>query len=213
MKKRSVVLLTLGVILFVALCYYFLFIRMVKVPTGSMKNTILPGDRLAINLLGGEIRRGDIVMFNYPKDPSTRFVSRVIGLPGETIEVRKQRVYINGTELGERRLLTKSQSPEDPAPLEAISSEGDGSYTVSYDAEEAADTFGYEAGDFAVRAPFQIPADNYFVMGDNRDNSLDSRFWGPLPRKLIVGKAFLIYWSEDRASGKTRWSRMPSRLK
>ena len=76
------------------------------------------------------IRRGDIVMFNFPKDPSTRFVSRIIGLPGETIEVRKQRVYINGTELGEKRLLTKSQVPDDPAPLEAISTEGDGSYTV-----------------------------------------------------------------------------------
>ncbi|HEY9233062.1 MAG TPA: signal peptidase I, partial [Blastocatellia bacterium] len=169
-KKRSAILLTLGVILFVAFFYFLLFVRMVKVPTGAMKNTIQPGDRLAMHLLVGEIRRGDIVMFNFPKDPSTRFVSRIIGLPGETIEVRKQRVYINGTELGEKRLLTKSQVPDDPAPLEAISTEGDGSYTVCYYADEAADPFGYEAGEFAVREPFQIPADSYFVMGDNRDN-------------------------------------------
>jgi len=192
-RKRPVILLTLGVVLFVAIFYYFLFIRMVVVPTGAMKNTILPGDRLAVHTLVGEIHRGDLVMFNFPKDPSTRFLMRVVGLPGETIEVRKQRVYINGTELSEKRMMAKSQRPDDPAPLAAISTEGDGNYTVCYDADVAAASFGYESGEFAVREPFEIPADSYFILGDNRDNSLDSRFWGALPRRMIVGKALFIY--------------------
>src|SRR5437763_15681343 len=102
--RRRAFLITAGIVLFLAFIYYALFIRMVKVPTGAMKNTILPGDRLAVHLLMGEIRRGNIVMFNYPEDPSVRFVMRVIGLPGETIQVRKQRVYINGTELAEEHV-------------------------------------------------------------------------------------------------------------
>ena len=70
-----------------------------------------------------------------------------------------------------------------------------------------------EAGKYAVKEPFQIPANSYFVMGNNRDNSLDSRFWGVVQRNMIVGKPFLIYWSEDLANHTTRWNRMPSRLK
>ncbi|MEN3330804.1 MAG: signal peptidase [Blastocatellia bacterium] len=213
-NKRRAFLLTAGSVLFLAFLYSALFIHMVKVPTGSMKNTILPGDRLAVHMLMGEIQRGDIVMFNYPEDPAVRFVMRVIGLPGETIEVRGERVYINGVELAEKRAEVKSQLPDDPSPLEIVSSNGEGNYSVSYYADEhTAEASVYESGRYAVKEPFQIPANSYFVMGDNRDNALDSRFWGVVQRKMIIGKPFLIYWSDDLSTHTTRWGRMPSRLK
>jgi signal peptidase I len=213
-SRKRTVLVGVAIVLVVAFACYFLFIRMVRVPTGSMKNTILPGDRIAMNRWVGEIHRGDIVMFKFPQDPATRFVSRVIGLPGETIELRGTRVYINGQELAEKRALVKSQAPEDPAPLEASSSEGEGSYTVFYYQDEHPANEIYPAsGQYAVREPYQIPADNFFVMGDNRDNAFDSRFWGTVKRDAIQGKPLLLYWSEEPLGGKARWSRIGSRLK
>src|SRR5689334_2132115 len=156
-NRKRIVLVGVALALAAALACYFLFIRMVLVPTGSMKNTILPGDRLAMNLWVGEIHRGEIVMFKFPEDPATRFVSRVIGLPGETIELRGTRVYINGQELNEKRALVKAQAPDDPAPLEAISSEGEGDYTVYYyENQNPANEIYPASGQYAVREPYQI---------------------------------------------------------
>lgn len=145
-----------------------------KIPTGSMEKNLLIGDHLLVNkftlspnasflshlLPVRDIRRGDVIVFKYPKDPTMAYVKRVIGLPGEEIEIVGRTVFINGKALAE-------------------------SYTQFLDEE-----FGqYRHG------PIRIPPNRYFAMGDNRDNSQDSRYWGFVPRDLIMGKAFLVYWS------------------
>jgi signal peptidase I len=233
-------------------------VQAVKVPTGSMLNTILVGDHLLVNkfIFGKDslfvdkvmphrqIKRGDIIVFKYPKDPATNYVKRVIGLPGETIEVKGTRVYINGEELPEHRLLaeqhlTVDQLPDSDAPLDVIESKAPANpsqylYKVYYSPESDDGEFSLEerrlgGQKFAVGSPFTIPPNEYFVMGDNRENSQDSRYWGTVPRDNVVGRALIVYWSLDRskdAEGKepsgnllynfltrTRWSRMGTLVK
>lgn len=213
-KRKRVTLIILAVILFVIGVYVTFFVRLVKVPTGSMKNTIFPGDRIAVNKVYGQINRGDIIIFDFPQDKSVQFMQRVIGLPGESIQIRDKKVYINGNELPEKRLTVEPMLADDLSPAKELSAEGEGSYSVlHYKTSFGGLDFSDDASPYGVREPFQIPENNYFVMGDNRDNSLDSRFWGVVPRDSIKGKAFLIYWSEDMGSNKTRWNRVFSKLK
>jgi signal peptidase I len=172
------------------------FVRFVRVPTGAMMNTILPGDQLIGHKLLGSPARGDIVVFQYPKDEA-RYVSRVIGLPGETIQLKGQLVYINGRALDEQRVLVASGDNPD-GPLQELTMEGSGPYRVYYvkprftEDETPAET----PGDIAIDTPFQIPNDSYFVLGDNRENSYDSRYRGAVPSDLIWGKCSFIYVSE-----------------
>ena len=194
-----------------------------KIPTGSMENNLLIGDHLLVNkfVLGptispierallpiGAIRRRDVLVFKYPEEPDRDFIKRVIGLPGETLEVREKKVYINGSPLDEpyAHYLT-------PAADESQYHE-----VTSFDVRER-------------YGPVTVPPNHYFVMGDNRDNSQDSRYWGFLPRDYVKGKALVIYWSyegeredyEDRGAAdtlkgfgsvfahfftRTRWDRM-----
>jgi signal peptidase I len=158
-----------------------------KIPTGSMENNLLIGDHLLVNkfifgptplaigratLPVRPIRRGDIVVFKYPEEPDRDFIKRVIGLPGETVELRSKKVYVNGKPLDEPyvHFLTPPS--------------GDLQEVTSADVRE----------NFS---PVTVPPDKYFVMGDNRDNSQDSRYWGFLPRDYVKGKALLIYWSYE----------------
>ncbi len=136
----------------------------------SMLPVLHDGERLLVNKLvyykiqkysWGHIKRGDIVVFWYPKDPNKSFVKRVIGLPGETIEIRNGIVYING-----RRLYEKYLEP----------------------------TYNHSTFNFP---PKKIEEHHYFVMGDNRDNSSDSRYWGLVPEKYIYGKAFFRFWPSN----------------
>jgi signal peptidase I len=158
-----------------------------KIPTGSMENNLLVGDHLLVNkfifaptataaeerLLPIEpIRRGDVVVFKYPEEPERDFIKRVIGLPGETLELRNKRVYINGQRLNETYVHFLSPP-----------SSKDGE-VASYDVRES-------------YGPVTVEANHYFVMGDNRDNSQDSRWWGFLPRHYIKGKALMVYWSYE----------------
>jgi len=160
-----------------------------KIPTGSMIPTLLIGDYIMVNKfiyapltsrLPGlsaiegalfptrEVRRGDIVVFKFPEEPEKDYIKRVIGLPGETIEVRDRQVYIDGAPLDESYKVHRN-----PRGLNA-------------------DQDNYSAT--------RIPDRSYFCMGDNRDNSRDSRAWGFVPRDFIKGRAFMIWWSyeEDR---------------
>jgi signal peptidase I len=189
-------------------CYLF-FVRMVRVPTGAMANTIIPGDHLVVKKLSGDLKRGDVIVFSYPKQPSVKFVSRVVGLPGETIEVRDKLVFINGKELPERRMFVKSDF--DVEMLEEVVAEGAGPYQVYYGFPREAFKLSPEMS-FGVREPFQIPASQYFMMSDNRDNSLDSRFQGAVSLDLIWGKPTRIYWSESRER-KVRWERIGTSVK
>jgi signal peptidase I len=157
-----------------------------KIPTGSMENNLLIGDHLLVNkfvfgpsLAGIErtllpmrdIRRHDVIVFKYPDEPERDFIKRVIGLPGETLELRNKKVYINGQPLDEPFVHF----------LEPASASGE---ITSFDVRER-------------YGPVRVPDDQYFVMGDNRDNSQDSRYWGFLPRSYIKGRALMIYWSFD----------------
>ena len=154
-----------------------------KIPTGSMEHNLLIGDHLLVNkfvfsptssdlehwiLPSGSVDRGDIVVFKFPEEPERDFIKRVIGLPGETFEVRRKRVYIDGELLDEPYLNGQMTTFESESLL-----------------VERRDNFG----------PLTVPDGHYFVMGDNRDNSQDSRFWGPLPHSNLKGKAMLLYWS------------------
>jgi signal peptidase I len=159
-----------------------------KIPTGSMEHNLLVGDHLLVNkfvygptasgleralLPIADVRRGEVVVFKYPEDPERDFIKRVIGLPGETLEVREKRVYIDGTPIEEpyvHLLQPPGTRPE-------------------FAAFDVRDHYG----------PVTIPAGQYFVMGDNRDNSQDSRYWGFLPADYIKGRALVIYWSYEPA--------------
>ena len=234
------------VTLIMALFGMTFIVQAVKVPTGSMKNTIWIQDHLLVNkfIFGPheglnipvfptrQIRRGDVVVFKFPNDPQTNFVKRVIGLPGETIEYRSGKVYINGQVLPEREVFVKSQLPDDPAPLEEVetSETAPGAqWTVYYYGDRHGSVsleYNDDSGKYGIRQPFKVPvkgnpvpeeirsdpslghiydgdgdglydSDQYFCMGDNRDNSLDSRFWGTVPRSSIVGRAMFVYWSID----------------
>lgn len=219
-KRKIVILAGIGVPLLIGFLFMALFCSMVRVPTGSMRNAIQPGDRLVVSKLAQEIKRGDIVMFKYPEDPNIRYVSRVIGLPGETIEIRKNKVFINDNELAERRVMIDSDIDyENPSkPFKELSVEGEGNYTVYCFAEDETeeDLFPGTQAPFGVREPYRIPNGEYFCMGDNRDDSHDSRYWGTVKTELIVGKPLFIYWSEEKDSlgnSKTRWSRVFTKLK
>jgi signal peptidase I len=225
-------------------------VQAVKVPTGSMQNTIVVGDHLLVNkfifapgprlpvLPQREIRRGDIIVFKYPGNPfnaerdrqednipfKVNYVKRVIGLPGETVELRGLQVYINGQPLPEHVIVARNVNEK--APLEIIEDtprRGDEKWNVYYfeDTVEAARS-GHRAGvspdfHFAVEGkPVKVPENSYFVMGDDRDNSLDGRAWGFVPRDLIIGRAMFVYWSYDETQpfsspvdffSNTRWRR------
>ena len=116
-----------------------------------------------------ESRRGDVIVFKYPDEPERDFIKRVIGLPGETLELRNKKVYVNG-------------QPLDEPYVHFLEPAVDAQEVTSFDVRER-------------YGPVHVPAEQYFVMGDNRDNSQDSRYWGFLPRTYIKGKALMIYWS------------------
>jgi signal peptidase I len=158
-----------------------------KIPTGSMENNLLIGDHLLVNkfvfgpaplAIGRAVlpvrapRRGDIVVFKYPDEPDRDFIKRIIGLPGETVELRNKKVYINGQPIDEPYVHFLSPPSSDYQEV------------TSYDVRER-------------YGPVTVPPNQYFVMGDNRDNSQDSRYWGFLPRGYIKGRAALIYWSYE----------------
>lgn len=142
---------------------YFLF-QPFYIPSGSMEPTLKVGDKIIVNKLlyrFSSPKRGDIMVFKYPVNPERDFIKRVIGLPGETIEIKNSKVYIDG------KILEQPFLPPD----------------LKYNRN---------------LAPTKIGENQYFMLGDNRNNSEDSRFWGSLPEKNIVGKAMFVYWPYNR---------------
>jgi signal peptidase I len=162
-----------------------------KIPSGSMEDTLAIGDHILVNkfLYGSKIpftdkrilkirdpQRGDVIVFEYPEDPSKDFIKRVIGTPGDVIEEKDKQVYVNGQPYvnphevhKEKDLIPREQNPRD--------------------------NFG----------PVKVPVDSYFMMGDNRDRSYDSRFWGFVKNPKIKGLAFIKYWSWDSVRFRVRW--------
>jgi signal peptidase I len=181
--------------------YRVFFVWTIRVPTGSMANTIMPGDHLVVHkLLGRGINRGDVVVFRYPDNDKEYYVARVVGLPGESIQLRGKLVYINDRVLDEQRVMVQPER-NGYDPLAEISTEAKGPYRVYYTQHSYSDEPRDESGDFGVTTPFQIPIDGYFILGDNRDNSEDSRYRGAVPRDRIWGKPSIIYFSVKMPNG------------
>jgi len=179
-----------------ALVIRTLVVQAFTIPSGSMMNTLLVGDYILVNkfLYGPEIpftesrlpglrspERGDIIVFKYPQDEKRDFIKRIVGTGGDEVVVRGHQVIVNGVALEEPYARWSSSS--------AVHGQGYCGYA-----------YGCE--------PTRVPADSYFVMGDNRDNSQDSRYWGFVRREKIKGKAFLIYWSWDGDRHWLRWWRL-----
>jgi len=212
------ILILLGIGCLIVLRIFF--VKMIRVPTGAMANTIVPGDCLVAKRLFGEVKRGDIIIFAYPDEPDVRYVSRVVGLPGEAILVRDTLVYVNGQAIPEQRVFVRYPYDYDYGVLDEISKEGSGPYQVFYFKRDQTlvPTVGGETkyGKYGVAEPFHIPDNQYFVMGDNRDNSLDSRFKGPVHRELIWGKPNTIYWSshaDQSHQEQVKWKRLGKAVK
>lgn len=215
MRRRSVQVgvAVLALIPIFIIGYFFLFLKVARVPTGAMANTIIPGDRILVRTRAfGKIQRGDVILFKYPDDALVTYVARVVGLPLETILVRGRRVYVNGKELPEQRIFVRTQDTSKSEALEEASTEGEGHYRVFYPEGELVDS----EAPFATTEPFEIPENCYFVLGDNRENSLDSRFRGPIFRDAVIGKTTMIYWSsnpDESGNDEVRWERVFAEIK
>jgi signal peptidase I len=225
-------------------------VQAVKVPTGSMQNTITIGDHLLVNkfifapgnslpfLPQREIRRGDIIVFKYPgnrydprrddrpdnKPITTNYVKRVIGLPGDHIRMQGRNLVVNGKPLPEHQIEAVDNNDKAPLTLKNASPrKSDEPYDVYYNPDFVEDDYPI----FTLEGngkEIVIPAGKYFVMGDNRNNSEDSRYWGFVPRELVIGRAMFVYWSYDESApssgnflldffSNTRWSRTGTMLK
>ena len=166
------------------------------IPSGSMENTLLIGDHLAVNryiygptasalerklLPARDLRRGDIVVFRSVERPSEDLVKRLIGLPGDVIDLRNKQLFVNGQPVADPYVIHK----EDRI----------GGVTSLIPKVIERDQYG----------PYRVPPDSYFMMGDNRDESYDSRFWGTVPRSYVKGRASLIYWSYGGEAPSAEW--------
>jgi signal peptidase I len=178
-----------------------LVIQAFRIPTGSMEDTLLVGDFLFVNKMvyGSEIdigfggnrlvyyrfpsirdpKPGDVIVFRYPDDPARDFIKRCVAVAGQTVEIRDKVLYVDGIAREEPYAVHK-----DPRVLPGEKS--------------TRDNFG----------PYVVPQDHVFMLGDNRDNSHDSRFWGALPRNLVKGKSMFLYWSWDSERRLPRWNRL-----
>lgn len=163
------------------------FVSAFKLPSNSMAPTLVSGDHILIDASiswnDKSLQRGDIVVFQFPEDETKKFIKRVVGLPGETIHIRDKFVYVNEKAIDDSAYTQRV----DPGVFDSQAN--------------PRDNFG----------PVSIPEDSYFVLGDNRDQSLDSRFFGHVRRSKIMGKVFLIYWSWDEANNSIRWDRIGQR--
>ena len=183
------------------------------IPTGSMEDTLLIGDHLLVDKLAfappgpvsqhllpyTEVQRGDIIVFRYPIDIRQTFVKRVIGVPGDHIHIEKKQVFLNGKLLNEPYKYHKTEYfdsyrdnfPSEPnmrlyEPADRMLKENVADRQVKDEVK----------GSVSVRE-IVVPVGHFFAMGDNRDSSLDSRYWGFVPRENIIGKPLIIYWSYD----------------
>ncbi len=195
--RENIEAIVIAVIL--ALFIRTFIVQAFKIPSGSMQPTLAIGDHILVNkfiygvkvpYIGktlipvGEPKHGDIIVFRYPEDPDKDFIKRLIGLPGDTVEIKNKQVYVNNMPVSpDMGVHTDSHIISGPM--------------------NPRDNFG----------PVTVPPESYFVMGDNRDNSYDSRFWGFVNQTAIKGKAFIIYWSWNSEAFGVRWGRIGSLLK
>lgn len=187
------------VAILIALFIRTFVVQAFKIPSGSMKQTLLIGDHILVSkfIYGVKIpywnktiiplkspQRDDIIVFKYPVDPNKDFIKRVVGVGGDVVESRDKQLYVN-----HKRVNHDFGIHSDPRILSG--------------ANKPRDNFG----------PLTVPENSLFVMGDNRDESFDSRFWGFVDLKAVNGKAFIVYWSWDKQKFSVRWNRLGRILK
>jgi signal peptidase I len=183
-RKKSVIrdwIESIVVAFILAMIIRTFIVQAFKIPTGSMRPTLMEGDLILVNkfIYGakvpfidfrlpqvGKLTRGDVIVFVYPEDTKKDFIKRLVGLPGETVEIKNGTIFINDKPL-----------------LDPVFSQ----------------RYYYNRGDFAIESQkITVPADSYYALGDNSASSKDSRYWGFVPKKNILGKAILIYWPLNR---------------
>lgn len=188
-----------------------------EIPSTSMKNTLLVGDRLFVDRTTvaprtswtgpivpySEIKRNDIIVFISPKEPGLYVVKRIIGVPGDRIRLQNGVVYRNGQKVEEPYVVRnntydpyRDEFPAVPPPFDAVSSE----WHVSLSS-------------FVQHGELVVPQDSFFAMGDNRDVSYDSRYWGFIPRANVIGRPMFIFWSFETPEGQYRQTGMANRIK
>jgi signal peptidase I len=196
-EEAKKTLKTIVISILIALFIRTFVVQSFYIPSGSMGPSLLPGDYILVSKFIYGIRipfvnirtfsykepkRGDVIVFIYPKDPSKDFIKRVIGLQGDTVQIIEGKIYINNAAIPDPWGYFDKKEP--PGFIEAV------------------ENFG----------PVVVPGHSLFVMGDNRNNSEDSRFWGVLPLDNVLGKAFVIYFSwngkAENTADKVRWSRI-----
>jgi len=189
-------------VIVVALFLITFAVQPFRIPSASMEPTLQVGDFLLVNKVGvevpphifaptGQIRRGDLIVFHYSVDPSLHLVKRVVGLPGDHLRLRDGRVFIDGRPLSEPYAVFRPSAPD--------AYRDDFPHTTS--ADPGVDSrWWIQMRPLIANGELTVPAGNYFVLGDNRNDSEDSRYWGFVPRAAIVGKPFLIYFSLNSAT-------------
>jgi signal peptidase I len=182
MKSIGLHISTIIIAVIIALTIRTYAVQAFKIPSGSMNHTIFVGDYILVNKClysYNNPERGDIIVFRYPKDRNKDFIMRIIAAGGDKIEIVDKQVLINNRKIDEPYKFHEDQNI----------------YPQSYQPRDNL-------------AAITVPDNAFFVMGDNRDRSNDSRYWGLVERGLIKGKAFNIYWSWDKESESVRWDRI-----
>jgi len=204
---------SLIVIAIIAIVIRSFIVAPFKIPSSSMVPTLEVGDYLFVTRYDYGFRipftdiqiapkaahRGDVVVFDYPEDRSKDYIKRIVGLPGDEIRYEENKLYVNGKEMP---LIEKG-------PRAYFL--GDGSVDMSTVFEESLFEVNHSVlrKDFSIRdGQWKVPTGRYMVLGDNRNNSRDSRFWGFVPQGYLVGKAAIVWWSWDHAKGEVRWNRL-----
>ena len=165
-----------------ALLVQAFLVKPYRIPSESMASTLRPGDRVLVNRVVYRLRephRGDVMVFRYPEDRTVVFIKRIVGVPGDRLQVREGRLWVNGHPVDEP-YVHRTGGLRDPTAAS-------GMVTGSTMREP-----------WSLAQPFTVPRDSYFVMGDNRTDSDDSRFWGTVPRADIIGEGFIVYWPLGR---------------
>jgi signal peptidase I len=212
-------LASLAAVLVTGLFIITFVLQAFEIPSSSMEDTLLIGDHVFVNreqfaprtrwigplLPYRDIRRGDIVVFLSPAEPGLYVVKRIMGIPGDRIHLREGVVYRNGQKLDEPYVLHKGSIPYDP-------------YRDNFPAVPASDAFNVTPEwQLALASHIQgndlvVPADSYFGMGDNRDVSYDSRYWGFIPKANVIGRPMFIYWSFNTPPDQYRRTQISERL-
>ena len=192
-------------VLFATFARTFL-VQAFKIPTGSMEQNLLVGDHVLVNkfiygpeggpiarflLPGRKVRRGDVAVFKFPDEPSRDFIKRCVGLPGDTIAIVDKVLHVNGEPIEEGGFTFHTDARIYP------------SSQFLHDDYRYRDNFG----------PFEVPDGHLFFLGDNRDNSNDSRFWGSVPESYVKGRAFMIYWSFETENEPVHWPGYAGRVR